>query len=118
MSEQVDRQHPQFTIYTAEAMIPHYQRAWVWGTVALAILLCGGAAGWLLGGTVPGLRYGVQPNEPSLAVDGATTLAKQQTVNEYLRARIVRLEQVLDGDACDPEMLEALETLTQGHRSP
>ncbi len=114
MSDQVERQPTQFTIYAAEAMIPSYQRAWVWGVVALAILLCGVAAGWLLGGTGPDFRGGIQPTEPALAVDGAA-LVRQQAVNEHLRARIVSLEQALDGDACGPEALEAL---TQGRRNP
>ena len=113
MSEQAERQHAQFTIYAADAAIPRYQRAWVWGVVALAILLCGVAAGWLLSSTMPNLRHGIQSNAPSLAVDGA--LARQQTINERLRARVVRLEQVLGGDACGPEALEAL---TRGHRDP
>ncbi|MDG4554783.1 MAG: hypothetical protein P9E24_11145 [Candidatus Competibacter sp.] len=112
MSEQIDRQHKQFAIYAAEAMIPRYQRAWVWGVVALAILLSGVAAGWLLSGVVSGLRYGIQPNKPSLTVGGAT-LIRQQAVNEHLRIRIVRLEQALSSDACGPEALEAL---TQGRR--
>ncbi len=114
MSEQVERQHAQFTIYATEAAIPRYQRAWVWGVAALAILLCGVAVGCLLGGTAPGLRYGMQPKEFSLAVDAAA-LTRQQAVNKHLRARIVQLEQALDGDACGPEALEAL---TQGRRSP
>lgn len=45
-----EQEHPQFTVYADEAAIPRYQRAWVWGMVALAILLCGLAAGWLFGG--------------------------------------------------------------------
>ena len=106
MSEQVERQHPQFTIHAAEATIPRYQRAWVWGVVALAILLCGIVAGWLSSGTVSGLWHGVQPN-PQLAIDG-TALARQRAVNERLLARIVRLEQALAGDACGPEALEAM----------
>ncbi|QQS54114.1 MAG: hypothetical protein IPM89_15020 [Candidatus Competibacteraceae bacterium] len=113
MSEQVERQHPQFTIHAAEATIPRYQRAWVWGVVALAILLCGIVVGWLASGTIPGLRHGIQPN-PQLAIDG-TALTRQQALNEGLRARIVRLEQALAGDACDPEALEAL---TRSRREP
>ena len=103
MNEQVERQHPQFTIHAAEATIPRYQRAWVWGVVALAILLCGVVAGWLLGDTVPGLRHGIQPN-PQLAIDGAA-LARQRAVNERLHTRIARLEQALAGDACGLEVL-------------
>ena len=38
----------QCTVYAAETAIPRYQRAWVWGVAALAILLCGLAAGWLI----------------------------------------------------------------------
>ena len=113
MNEQVERQHPQFTIHAAEATIPRYQRAWVWGVVALVILLCGIVAGWLSSGTVPGLRHNIQPN-PQLATDG-TALARQRAVNERLHARIVRLEQALAGDACSPEALEAL---TRSRREP
>ena len=114
MSEQVERQRPQFTIHAAEATIPRYQRAWVWGVVALAILLCGIVAGWLLSGTVSGRRPGIQPNSSQLATDG-TALARQQAVNERLHARIVRLEQALVGDACGPEALEAM---TRSRREP
>lgn len=113
MNEQVERQHPQFTIHAAEATIPRYQRAWVWGVVALAILLCGLVTGWLSSGMVPGLRHGIQPN-PQLATDG-TALARQRAVNERLHARIVRLEQALAGDACGPEALEAM---TRSRREP
>lgn len=107
MNEQVERQHPQFTIHAAEATIPRYQRAWVWGVVALAILLCGLVTGWLSSGMVLGLRHdGIQPN-PQLATDGAA-LVRQRAVNERLHAHIVRLEQALAGDACGPEALEAM----------
>ena len=48
----------QFTIYAAEAAIPRYQRAWVWGLAALAILLCGLVAGWYKHGAGAGFRDG------------------------------------------------------------
>ena len=113
MDEQVERQHPQFTIHAAEATIPRYQRAWVWGVVALAILLCGLVTGWLSSDMVPGLRHGIQPN-PQPATDGAA-LVRQRAVNERLHAHIVRLEQALAADACGPEALEAM---TRSRREP
>jgi hypothetical protein len=50
-----DQKQAQFTVYAAEAAIPRYQRAGVWGLAALAILLCGIVAGWLFGraGSLP-----------------------------------------------------------------
>jgi hypothetical protein len=97
----------QFTIYPAEAAIPRYQRAWVWGLAALAILLCGLAAGWLSRGAGAGFRDG--PPSAARAVDGAALLARQEAANDELRERIARLEQVLRGDACAPAALEALQ---------
>ncbi|MEZ5578264.1 MAG: hypothetical protein R3F36_01030 [Candidatus Competibacteraceae bacterium] len=113
MNEQVEQQHPRFTIHAAEATIPRYQRAWVWGVVALAILLCGLVTGWLSSDMVPGLRHGIQ-SDPQPATDG-TALVRQRAVNERLHAHIVRLEQALAGDACGPEALEAM---TRSRREP
>lgn len=113
MNEQVEQQHPRFTIHAAEATIPRYQRAWVWGVVALAILLCGLVTGWLSSDMVPGLRHGIQP-DPQPATDG-TALVRQRAVNERLHARIIRLEQALAADACGPEALEAM---TRSRREP
>ena len=96
----------QFTVYAAEAAIPRYQRAWVWGLAALAILLCGLAAGWLVGGAGIALR-GEAPSSIR-AVDGAALLAQQEAANDELRRRIARLEQALRGDPCAPAALEAL----------
>jgi len=115
MSEQVERQHSQFTIHATMATIPRYQRAWVWGVVALVILLCGIVTGWLSSGAILGLQHGIQPTPP-LAIDGGTALARQRAVNEGLRARIARLEQApLAGDVCGPE---AMEVLTRSRREP
>ncbi len=92
----------QFTMYEAEAMIPGHQRAWVWGTVALAILLCGLAAGWLISGAL------ISP-QPGMAVtDSSALLARQETINQQLRERIAGLEQALGGDVCGPAALKAL----------
>lgn len=99
----------QLTIYAAEAAIPRYQRAWVWGWVALAILCCGLAVGWLFGGAGSGLRDGTR--SITRAVDHKTLLIRQQAINEELRARIARLEQALIGDACSAAMLETLRPL-------
>lgn len=87
----------QFSIYTAEAAIPRYQRAWVWGTTALAILLCGAVAGWLLGGFMP-----------LNALSAGAALTEQEQLNAGLRERIAQLEQALGGDPCALEALEAL----------
>ncbi|HRD49826.1 MAG: hypothetical protein JNK95_14185 [Candidatus Competibacter sp.] len=97
----------QFTIYAAEAAIPRYQRAWVWGLAALAILGCGLAAGWLLGGAGAGFRDGTRPTVRS-SVDSGALLTRQQAANQELRARIARLEQALRGDACGAAALETL----------
>ena len=51
---------PQFTIHAAEATILATSAPGL-GVVALAILLCGIATGWLSSGMVPGLRHGIQP---------------------------------------------------------
>ena len=98
----------QFMVYAAEAAIPRYQRAWVWGLAALAILLCGLAAGWLVGGAGAALRDGAPPGNSIRLVDGAALLARQEAANDELRARIARLEQALRGDPCAPAALEAL----------
>jgi len=96
----------QCTVYAAETAIPRYQRAWVWGVAALAILLCGLAAGWLIGGAGAALRDGARSGIH--AMDGAALLAQQEAANDELRARIARLEQALHGDPCAPAALEAL----------
>lgn len=98
----VEQVSSQFMIYTAEAAIPRYQRAWVWGTVALVVLLCGAVVGWLLSGVIPPrfMAGGI--------VDGAALLARQEAVNARLREHIARLEQALGGDVCTPAALEAL----------
>lgn len=111
MAEQT---HSQFMIYAAEAVIPRYQRAWVWGTAALVILLCGGVIGWLLSGAMPS-RFGVGVQPTGARVDGTALLAQQEAVNAQLRERITRLEQALGGNVCTPE---ALKVLTLGTHRP
>ena len=105
-----EREHPQFTIYPEEAAIPAYQRAWVWGVAALAILLCGLAAGWLFGGG----EQRAASDLPFAAhfADGDALRVRQETINGQLRERITRLEQALAGDACGPAALEALTRTT------
>lgn len=103
----VESKNAHFTIYPAEALIPRYQRAWVWGLAALVILLCGVAAGWLF------RRAAFPPVEagrpvPARLVDGAALLDRQKAVNARLSERIAGLEQVLAGDACAPAAHEAL----------
>lgn len=105
------QQQEQFTVYNAEAAIPRHQRAWVWGLAALAILLCGLAAGWLLGGTGTGFGDGT-PSGIGV-VDGTTLLARQEAANDELRERIAHLEQVLRGDVCTPAALEALQPVSR-----
>ena len=97
----------QFTVYAAEAAIPRHQRAWVWGLAALAILLCGLAAGWLVGSAGIALRDGA-PSSSIRVVDGAALLARQEALNNELRERIARLEQALHGDVCAPATLKVL----------
>lgn len=92
----------QFTIYEAEAMIPGHQRAWVWGMAALAILLCGLAAGWLVGGALNPSPLG------AAATDSAALLTRQEAINRQLRERIAGLEQALGSDVCGPAALKAL----------
>lgn len=101
-----EREHPQFTIYPEEAAIPGYQRAWVWGVAALAILLCGLAAGWLFGGGEQ--RAAADPPSAARVADGDASRVRQETINGQLRERIARLERALAGDACGPAALEAL----------
>lgn len=62
------QESPQFTIYDAQQAIPGYQRAGVWGLAALAILLCGLAAGWLFGGAQ------IIPPGSGASLDGAALL--------------------------------------------
>ncbi len=103
-----DQKQAQFTVYAAEAAIPRYQRAGVWGLAALAILLCGIVAGWLFGraGSLPWERARPAANAP--LVDGAALLAQREAANARLRERIAGLEQALAGDACAPAALNAL----------
>ncbi|MCB1777509.1 MAG: hypothetical protein KDI50_08730 [Candidatus Competibacteraceae bacterium] len=99
------QEYTQFTLYDAETAIPRYQRAWVWGTAALAILCCGVATGWLLGSlATTHFRVGADRG----AVDKAALLARQEETNEQLRERIAGLEQALAGNVCDPSALKAL----------
>jgi hypothetical protein len=97
----------QLTVYAAETAIPRYQRAWVWGLAALAILLCGLAAGWLMGGAGSSVQGGARSGIH--AVNGAALLAQRKAVNDELRGRVARLEQALRGDVCAPAALEALQ---------
>ena len=106
-----EREHPQFTIYPEEAAIPGYQRAWVWGVAALAILLCGLAAGWLFG-AAGNHHAGSAPPSGARSADSGALLVRQEAVNGQLRERITRLEQALAGDACGPAALEALTRTT------
>ncbi|MCB1771711.1 MAG: hypothetical protein KDJ31_18735 [Candidatus Competibacteraceae bacterium] len=99
------QEYAQFTLYDAETAIPRYQRAWVWGTAALAILCCGAAAGWLLGGL---LAAHSPVGADRWAVDKAALLVQQKAANEQLRERIAGLEQALAGDVCAPSVLKAL----------
>ena len=105
-------QHTQFKIYTDEAKIPGHQRAWVWGTAAMAILLCGLAAGWLFnhGSVGASSQLGTTPNVSAIsATEAAEWLAQQEAVNRQLQQRIGRLERALaGGDPCGPVALEAL----------
>ncbi|MBE2294085.1 MAG: hypothetical protein IAF00_04010 [Phycisphaerales bacterium] len=103
-----ERQRAQYTMYTTEAAIPAYQRAWIWGTVALVILLCGIAIGWLASDLLPRHQPDIALNEPSSIGEAATLLDRQQVINEQLRARIAQVEQALAGDVCGPVALEAL----------
>lgn len=105
------KEKAQFAVYADESAIPRYQRAWVWGAAALAILLCGLAAGWLFGG-IEGYSSR-DPRSTVRFVDGDASLAQQEAVNRQLRERIVQLERALAGDACGPVALEAL---TRGAR--
>ncbi|HOW74535.1 MAG TPA: hypothetical protein P5102_01865 [Candidatus Competibacteraceae bacterium] len=102
-----EQEYAQFTVYAAEAAIPRYQRAWVWGTAALAVLLCGAIAGWLLSGAMPP-RWGIGTQPTGGIADGAALLAQQEAINAQLRERIAELEQVLSGDVCTPAALKAL----------
>lgn len=99
------QKHSQFSLYEAEAAIPRYQRAWVWGTAALVILLCGVVAGGLFG-----RLFAADPGVPlgNGTMNGATSLTEQEAVNQQLRERIATLEQVLAGDVCDPAAMEVL----------
>lgn len=106
-----EQEHLQFTVYAAEAAIPRYQRAWVWGTAALVVLLCGAVAGWLLR-SAPPLRFGVQPADS--VADQAAPLARQEAINAQLRERIAQVEQALSGDVCAPAALKALTLDVEG----
>lgn len=93
-----------FAVYTTEAEIPRYQRAWVWGVAALGILLCGIATGWLLNrSTVQSLHE--HKEQPT---DAATLLGRQEAVNQQLRDHVARLEQALNHDPCSQAALDVL----------
>lgn len=98
----IKQESAQFTIYDAEAMIPGHQRAWVWGIAALAILLCGLAAGGLLGSALNPSPLGAS------TTDSAALLTRQEAINRQLRERIAGLERALGGDVCGPAALKAL----------
>lgn len=104
------QEYPSFTVYTVEAAIPRHQRAWAWGLGALAILLCGVAAGWLFGqaSSHPSVRAWADGGRE---VDETALLARQEAINRQLRERIAGAEQALAGDACAPAATKAL---TQG----
>lgn len=108
------QEHAQFTVYADEAAIPRYQRAWVWGVAALAILLCGLAAGWLF---ADGDHFysGRDRRSAIRSVNGDALLAQQEAVNQQLRERISRLERALNRDVCESGALEAL---APGTRDP
>ncbi|HPF58950.1 MAG TPA: hypothetical protein P5149_00145 [Candidatus Competibacteraceae bacterium] len=97
----IAQEHPQFTLYDAETAIPRYQRAWVWGTVALTVLLCGAMTGWLLGS----LFATYPPVSMDTGVINSTALlARQEAVNEQLRERIAQLDHTLAGDVCNQSL--------------
>lgn len=88
-------------IYPTKPDIPPYQRDWVWGTAALAILACGLLAGWLLKPGQPDYRSLGSPAAPVIRpADSDQRLARQAAENQELRARIAELEQALTGDVC------------------
>lgn len=99
-------QHEQVAIYTDASAIPRHQRAWVWGTVALVILLCGAAAGWLLARSVSSVDPASGAN--TTAVAGNESIAQQAAINAQLRQQITQLERALAGDPCGPMAEEAL----------
>lgn len=101
------QEHPSFTVYTAEAAIPRYQRAWVWGLGALAVLLCGIVAGWLFGQASSHLSARAW-SEGGREVDQTALLAPQEAINRQLRQRIAAAEQALAGDVCAPAATQAL----------
>lgn len=102
-----EQEHSQFTVYAVEAAIPRYQRAWVWGAAALAILLLGVVAGWLFSGAIP-TRLTSNAQSIGGMADGAALLTRQEAVNAQLRERITQVEQALGGDVCSPTALKAL----------
>lgn len=101
------QEYPSFTVYPTAAEIPRYQRAWVWGLGALAILLCGVAAGWLFGSLAAHSFAGAW-SDGGRRVDETALLRRQETVNRRLRERIAEMEQALAGDPCAPAALQAL----------
>lgn len=97
----IEQQQGQFTLYATETAIPRYQRAWVWGSAAFIILLCGLLSGWLLGGIKDNF-WDNWSSVPIRATDNQTLLAQQQATNEALRNRIAQLEQAMRDDVCNP----------------
>ena len=108
-----ERQRAQYTMYTTEAAIPAYQRAWIWGTVALVILLCGIVTGWLASDLLRDHQPDMALNQPPPVGEAAVLLDQQQAINEQLRAHIAQVERALEGNTCSSEALEAL-TLDRG----
>lgn len=88
-------------VYASVRDIPWYQRAWIWGTVALLILLCGLLGGWLIKPDIHWVAGSVSPNAEQGGDPGATKdIAAQEAVNQDLRQRIARVEAAM-GDICD-----------------
>ncbi|HCB14114.1 MAG TPA: hypothetical protein DEP36_11190 [Gammaproteobacteria bacterium] len=94
----IAQEHSQFTLYDAETAIPRYQRAWVWGTATLAVLLCGAMTGWLLGSL-----FATHPPVwmDAGVINSTALLARQEATNEQLRERIAQMDHALAGDVCN-----------------
>lgn len=93
------QQHEQFTLYPNQEAIPGYQRAWVWGSVALLILLCG-----VVVGAASSRSIVTAFKRPA----AATTITEQEQRNAQLRERITQIEQALNTDPCSGAAAEAL----------
>ncbi len=84
-------------LYVYKGDIPWFQRSWIWGCAALAILLCGILSGLLLSSCPD-----CPPSENNNTRDIANLLTLQQGTNNGIQEQIDQLEADLANGVCLP----------------